>query len=242
MNRPAWKQERMVISFAGRFFDDVARASFGETIDLTEREVSGVSITATNESSTSETEQTSDIDVCEVGGSENCGAGSEEKRGKKRKRDRPVLDSPLNLYITQCPDCEKITMAGKDGDRVEVERSLLERALCDGAVHEVDKHGLPGWKKRSVSPALRKKIFMRDGGVCRVPGCGATSFLEVHHVKPLSKKGGNDPSNLILTCGLCHKNIHEGRLLVNGSHPDFDFLHMGKIDMINRRHTRREST
>ena len=292
MNRPAWKQERMVISFAGRFFDDVARASFGETIDLTEREVSGTSITAPNESPTSEavessTAGSSGLSTGKATGSPSdeaagCSAGkaagspskkttneqvaffnkektTEENPGhretgksveneghdtgspgntntafpvesvKKGKSGKPVVDSPFNLFITQCPDCRKITMAGKFGDRIEVEKSLLERALCDGAVHEVDAHGLPGRKKRSVSPALRKKIFMRDGGVCRVPGCGGTSLIEVHHVKPLSKGGGNDPSNLLLACSLCHKNIHEGRLLIKGVYPEFDFLHVGKI-------------
>ena len=114
-----------------------------------------------------------------------------------------IVDSPYNIYIHHCPECGKNSMTGKNGDRIGADEALFEKALCDGAAHTVDKRGFAGRKKRSVSPALRKKIFMRDGGVCRVPGCGKTSSLEVHHVKPLSAGGGNSPANLLLCCSLC---------------------------------------
>ena len=179
-------------------------------------------------------ERSAEIEGDEAGAPGNSAARREDIRGRRKGSGRPVVESPFNLLISLCPDCGKSTMTGKSGDRIEVDLSLTERALCDGSVYEADGNGQPGRKKRSVSPALRKKIFMRDGGVCRTPGCGRTSFLEVHHIKPLSECGGNNPANLLLTCSLCHKNIHEGRLRISGTQPELEFRHVGKIDMSKR--------
>ena len=126
-------------------------------------------------------------------------------------------------------------MVGKHGDMLEVDKALFEQAMCDGAVYDVDENGMPGRKKRSVSRALRKKIFMRDRGVCCAPGCGNSSFLEIHHVTPLSKGGSNDPSNMALLCSCCHRHIHEGRLVLKGSYPELKFRRVVKIDVENRR-------
>jgi len=115
----------------------------------------------------------------------------------------PVLfDSPYSIIIHHCPECEKYAIAGKRGELIEVEDDLVERAICDGSVYE-DHNGRTGRRKRSISPAVRKKVFMRDRGVCRTPGCGRTSFLEVHHVVPISEGGNNKPENLLLLCSLC---------------------------------------
>ena len=40
-----------------------------------------------------------------------------------------------------------------------------------------------------MSPALRKKIFMRDRGVYCAPGCGNSSFLEIHHLRYFVREG-----------------------------------------------------
>jgi len=124
---------------------------------------------------------------------------------------------------------------GELGDRIEIDKPLFEKALCDGAVHRAGDKGGPGRVKRSVSRALKKKILLRDGGACRVPGCGKMSSLQIDHPIPLSAGGGNGPSNLILTCIICHSNIHEGRLRRSGTFPDFKFQHVGEIRMLNRR-------
>jgi len=210
-NPGEWKRERMVVSLMRNYLDGEARASFDGNV----LEKSGVSCSG---------------DVSEKGGA-SPGKGLPEKvafsdddTARSGEKDLPentasellpaveegnsgvapvIIDSPYNIYIHHCPECGKNSMTGKQGDQIEVGDPLVEKAFCDGAVHVVDGRGVPGRKKRSVSPALRKKVFMRDGGVCRVPGCGKTTSLEVHHVKPLSAGGGNDPSNLVLCCSLC---------------------------------------
>ncbi len=144
-----------------------------------------------------------------------------------------LIDSPYSVIIHHCPDCEKNTITGKLGKQIPVEESLVERAICDGSIYK-DENGSVGRRMRSVSIALRKKIFMRDRGVCRTPGCGRTSFLELHHVRPVSEGGGNEPENLLLQCSRCHANIHEGRLRIDGEFPNYIFTRTGKIDMINQ--------
>lgn len=41
------------------------------------------------------------------------------------------------------------------------------------------------------------------------PGCGRTRFLEVHHLRPRSRGGSNDPDNLVTLCSTCHRHAHE---------------------------------
>jgi len=217
-NRSSWKQERMVVAHARRYLEEVA----------VEGDNKGVLVTgAFSEATTSRSNEQVGPAVARNGGKEtvptpepdSTSAKSSAVNGKtaqpweiptqateanSRNGSGPVIvDSPYNIYIHHCPECGKNSMTGKHGDRIGVDESLFGKALCDGAVHTAGKRGVSSRKKRSVSPALRKKIFMRDGGVCRVPGCGKTSSLEVHHVRPLSAGGGNDPANLLLCCSLC---------------------------------------
>jgi len=198
-NPGEWKREQMIISLSRDYLEREARASFdGDASKDTDASFCG---------DASEKTAFSGDDAKRTGErctSENITSESLPAVEKKNNGVAPVIiDSPYNIYIHHCPECEKSFMTGKSGDHIEVDESMFGKALCDSAVHIVDDMGVPGRKKRSVSPALRKKIFMRDKGVCRVPGCGKTSSLEVHHVKPLSSGGGNDPSNLLLCCSLC---------------------------------------
>lgn len=55
-----------------------------------------------------------------------------------------------------------------------------------------------GHETRSVNRRLRRALHRRDGGACRFPGCGATTWLHAHHI------------NLVSLCGFHHTLIHEG--------------------------------
>jgi hypothetical protein len=54
----------------------------------------------------------------------------------------------------------------------------------------------------------------RDGGRCRI--CGATRWLNGHHVAWWTKGGRTDLDNLIVTCYRCHKLFHEGGWTIEG--------------------------
>ena len=83
-----------------------------------------------------------------------------------------------------------------------------EHVACDCRVLK------PGRRNRaSIPPAKRRAVLARDGHRCRTKGCTSKHFLEVHHIKPRSKGGGNDPANLITLCSSCHRLAHERREL-----------------------------
>ena len=61
----------------------------------------------------------------------------------------------------------------------------------------------PDWDER------RHLLFNTEGNFCSK--CGSQPYLHVHHIKPLSKGGSNELSNLKLLCKKCHSNEHGGR-------------------------------
>ena len=65
-----------------------------------------------------------------------------------------------------------------------------------------------GRRTRSVPPALRRALAVRDGG-CRFPGCGSR-FCEAHHVLPWAAGGETSLENLVLLCRRHHRLVHEG--------------------------------
>jgi 5-methylcytosine-specific restriction endonuclease McrA len=79
-----------------------------------------------------------------------------------------------------------------------------ERIACDAA------ESTPGERNQTtIPPRVRRAVLARDRHRCRAPGCGRTRFLEVHHLKPRSRGGTNDPANLITLCAACHRLWHE---------------------------------
>ena len=173
-------------------------------------------------------------DAFETGGIEveNSGGAGEGK----------LYRSPFEIVIHECPDCGKSSVGTGKGEYTVVQ-SLVERARCDGKEFLPEPGGAeaPGpaaahpcpqpvrarpAPRGTVTPALRRKIFHRDRGVCRTPCCLNSMFLEIHHIKPVSHGGRNDESNMILLCSACHKHVHEKRMKIAGSHPDTEFFHL----------------
>jgi 5-methylcytosine-specific restriction endonuclease McrA len=48
----------------------------------------------------------------------------------------------------------------------------------------------------------RDRVYARDGHLCR--HCGATAYLEIDHIHPVSKGGTNDLENLQVLCQTCN--------------------------------------
>ena len=65
-----------------------------------------------------------------------------------------------------------------------------------------------GRRTRSISPALRRGLEVRDGG-CRFPGCGLR-FTEGHHIRHWADGGETSLSNALLLCRFHHRLVHEG--------------------------------
>ena len=107
------------------------------------------------------------------------------------------------VHVHRCPDCERATVATSRGD-LELGRAEREKADCDAQVIEQGK-----MSRSVIPPSRRREVMARDGYRCRAPGCPNTRFLEVHHIKPRAKGGGNEAGNLITLCSACHRLWHE---------------------------------
>jgi hypothetical protein len=91
---------------------------------------------------------------------------------------------------------------------------------CDARARVVhhDDRGVAvsvGRSLRIVPERTRVVVEHRDGG-CRVPGCGATRWLQVHHIRHWEDGGSTDTANLLCLCSFHHRLHHRGRLGITG--------------------------
>ena len=99
----------------------------------------------------------------------------------------------------------------EDGTRVSAEAA--RRLTCDCSFVRVT-HGADGSvldvgrKTRSIPPALRRALEVRDRG-CRFPGCNAR-FTAAHHVIHWADQGPTSLANCLLLCRHHHRLVHEG--------------------------------
>ena len=96
----------------------------------------------------------------------------------------------------------------------QVPPETLRRMACDASVTEVsvDPEGTPldvGRKTRTIPPAIRRALVVRDGG-CRFPGCTNQRWLDAHHLEHWVDGGVTSRDNLALLCHTHHESVHEG--------------------------------
>ena len=100
----------------------------------------------------------------------------------------------------------------EDGPHVSAETS--RRIACDASLLGIKEgaNGEPlsiGRKTRSIPPAMRRALRMRDKG-CRFPGCTYDRFVDGHHIKHWADGGETKLDNLVLLCRHHHHLVHEG--------------------------------
>ena len=97
-----------------------------------------------------------------------------------------------------------------DGTRVSAE--TFRRVACDCGLVAVAGDGAQlniGRRARSIPPAIRRALALRDRG-CRFPGCTHTRFLHGHHIQHWLAGGETSVNNLALLCTFHHHLVHEG--------------------------------
>lgn len=124
----------------------------------------------------------------------------------KAQLGRPVSKEQLR-YVAQIQDHpRRVRELEEEGWRIE---SNLDNAdLRPG--HYVLTSPDKGPRRARQHIKLRASIIRRDGGVCRMcnrPG-GSGRHLQVHHRRPVSQGGDNDPANLVTLCDACHAGVH----------------------------------
>ena len=104
------------------------------------------------------------------------------------------------------------------------------RLACDSGLLTVleDSHGEllnVGRKTRTISPAIRRALNLRDHG-CRFPGCCQSRFTDAHHIQHWCDGGETRLDNLILLCRYHHRLLHnEGYAITKDAKGDFVFHH-----------------
>ena len=104
----------------------------------------------------------------------------------------------------------------EDGPSMAIE--TVRRLACDASLVTVleNEEGEPlnvGRKTRSIPPALRRALNARDRG-CRFPGCLNTHYVDAHHIHHWANGGETKLSNLVQMCRFHHRQVHEGRVVV----------------------------
>ncbi len=90
----------------------------------------------------------------------------------------------------------------------------IARLLCDSSVSRIvtGPDSLPldvGRTRRTVPPALRRALVIRDGG-CRFPGCDRPpGWCDAHHTTHWMHGGRTERDGLILFCDRHHHVVHQ---------------------------------
>ncbi len=101
-----------------------------------------------------------------------------------------------------------------DGHTIDPE--TLRRWACDAGIVRIllDADSQPldvGRRTRTIPPALRRALELRDGG-CVWAGCDApASWCDAHHIIHWADGGTTTLDNLILLCRKHHTAVHGGR-------------------------------
>ena len=127
--------------------------------------------------------------------------------------------SPHQIAYRVCERCSHAeAMAGSQ--TVTVEPVAVEVAKCDAQV--VRK----GRATQTIPPRVRREVLLRHGKRCAAPGCRNAAFLHLHHTLPRAEGGTHDPDLILPLCSSHHARVHEGRLVIRGSHSSgFVFEH-----------------
>jgi len=105
----------------------------------------------------------------------------------------------------ECPHIE-------DGPHVSAETSRRIGCDCSLLAIREDEDSQPlsiGRKTRSIPPAMRRALRIRDGG-CKFPGCTHDKFVDGHHIRHWADGGVTNLDNLVLLCRRHHHLVHEG--------------------------------
>jgi hypothetical protein len=104
-------------------------------------------------------------------------------------------------------------LAGTLDDGTHVSAETFRRLACDSGLVPValDETGAPldvGRRTRSIPPAIRRALWLRDKG-CRFPGCRNTLYVHGHHIQSWLHGGETKLQNLVLLCAAHHRSVHE---------------------------------
>jgi hypothetical protein len=116
-----------------------------------------------------------------------------ERHGSDDENEPSMAAKPL--MQVQVPPSGPAEIAGIPLPDAVVEK-LRANAIIEPVLVDDDGSVLAVWKQFSaLSPKVARAVMLRDGH-CRIPGCDVRHGLQIHHLRPKSWGGSDDPSNL----------------------------------------------
>ncbi|GAB4078402.1 HNH endonuclease signature motif containing protein [Nostocoides australiense] len=101
--------------------------------------------------------------------------------------------------------------------RGSLARHLAERLGCTATAQALwHTDAVPvsvGRAQRAIPERTRRLVEDRDRG-CAYPGCTATRFVEIHHLRHWEDGGGTDYDNLLCLCPHHHSAHHAGQFTI----------------------------
>lgn len=101
-------------------------------------------------------------------------------------------------------------------DGTAVDPEAIRRLACDAGIVRIVTDGATrpldiGRRTRTVPPAIRRALELRDGG-CTWAGCDApVSWCDAHHITHWADGGVTALINLVLLCRKHHTAVHDGK-------------------------------
>ena len=92
--------------------------------------------------------------------------------------------------------------------------ATARRLACDAGLAALavdrDADALDVGRRTRAWPASMRRAALARDRRCQVPGCGATRYLDVHHVVHWIDGGPTSLDNAACVCRRCHVMLHEG--------------------------------
>jgi hypothetical protein len=131
----------------------------------------------------------------------------DHQQTRRGGRHRPHVN-----IITTLDELER-GRAGRLVDGTSLDRTTVQRLVCDAGIHRVVTDGRSaildyGTTTRSVPAPLFNALVIRDRH-CRYPGCDRPpDWTEAHHVRWVTRGGTTALDNLVLLCSRHHHLLH----------------------------------
>lgn len=133
-----------------------------------------------------------------------------------------VTKPSVQVGVITCKGC-RANWVSADGEHVPIDAATVERLICDSEfIGDLETNELTR-PKSHIPDAIRRKVMLRDGFACIVPGCRAKANLDVHHVKERQHGGQHTVDNCGTVCSGHHKQSHDGRLTITGTPGEWQF-------------------
>lgn len=127
---------------------------------------------------------------------------------KSNKQKIGVLEKEIESKLSLKKRIDSVLVSTHEGNQYKSEQQVTSNTrtscnLIDCVFIEESASYPSNWEE------IREAILRRDQFTCQEEDADCSGPLHVHHILPLSRGGGNDPSNLITLCKYHHSLKHE---------------------------------